>query len=106
MDEKERYLTHWGYTPDTPEAEVAWEQKLNMTYGAATHHVMPDIQAYQSMVTGEMIQSRSVHREHLRRHNVIEIGNEDKYLKPKPKETAPGLKQRIAEISAEKLRYR
>ena len=28
------------------------------------HHVMPDIQPYQSMVDGSMITSRSRHREH------------------------------------------
>ena len=38
--------------------------------------VMPDIQPYQSMADGSMITSRSQHREHLRAHNCIEIGNE------------------------------
>jgi hypothetical protein len=38
--------------------------------------VMPDIEPYQSMITGEVIQSRSRHREHLREHGCIEIGNE------------------------------
>lgn len=45
-----------------------------------THLVMPDIKPYQSMVTGEMISSRSKHREHLREHGCIEIGNETKPL--------------------------
>lgn len=40
--------------------------------------VIPDIQPYKSMVTGEMITSRSHHRDHLKRHNKIEIGNEIK----------------------------
>lgn len=38
--------------------------------------VMPDIEPYKSMITGETIQSRSRHREHLREHGCIEIGNE------------------------------
>ena len=38
--------------------------------------VIKDIEPYQSMVTGERIRSRSHHREHLRDHNKIEIGNE------------------------------
>jgi len=38
--------------------------------------IMPDIQPYQSMITGEMIGSRSTHRNHLRQHNCIEVGNE------------------------------
>lgn len=38
--------------------------------------VMPDIQPYQSMIDGTMITSRSQHREHLKAHGCIEIGNE------------------------------
>lgn len=46
-------------------------------------NVMPDIQPYKSMVTGEIIGSRSTHKKHLRQHNVIEVGNE-KLSPPKP----------------------
>lgn len=38
--------------------------------------VMGDIKPYRSMVTGEMIMGRRQHREHLRQHHVIEVGNE------------------------------
>lgn len=41
--------------------------------------IVPDIAPYQSMITGEMITSRSRHREHLRQHDCFEVGNE---LKP------------------------
>lgn len=68
--------------------------------------VMNDIQPYKSMITGEMITSRSQHRDHLKAHKVIEVGNETKYLQPKPKQLPPGLKERIREIAAEKLRYK
>jgi hypothetical protein len=47
---------------------------------AVAHNVMPDIEGYQSQVTGEWIGSRSKHREHLCDHGMIEIGNEVKYL--------------------------
>lgn len=39
-------------------------------------YVQGDIKPYQSMVTGEMIESRSQHRDHLKRHGKVEIGNE------------------------------
>lgn len=45
--------------------------------------VINDIQPYKSMQTGEMITSRSTHRQHLKQHGLIEIGNE------KIKETKP-----------------
>jgi hypothetical protein len=40
--------------------------------------VMNDIQGYKSMQTGEWIGSRSQHREHLKEHRLVEIGNEVK----------------------------
>ncbi len=65
--------------------------------------VMGDIQPYQSMINGQMITSRSTHREHLRQHGCIEVGNETKYLKPKPMTPPPGLKQRLIEVANSKL---
>lgn len=41
-----------------------------------TAYIMPDIQGYKSMATGEWISSRSQHRDHLKRNGLIEIGNE------------------------------
>ena len=38
--------------------------------------IMPDIQPYQSMVDGSIITSRSRHREHLRQHRCVEVGND------------------------------
>ena len=45
---------------------------------ARTHMVAGDIKPYRSMETGEIISSRSRHREHLKRHGLIEVGNEIK----------------------------
>lgn len=66
--------------------------------------VSTDIQPYQSMVTGEIINSRSRHREHLRDHNLLEVGNETKYLQPKPLSPPPGLKETLVRVANEKLR--
>ena len=55
--------------------------------------IMPDIKEYKSMQTGERITSRSRHREHLRKHNLIEIGNEKIPVKKIP--DVPGLRQEI-----------
>jgi len=43
--------------------------------------VIPDIAPYQSMVTGELITSRSKHREHLRAHGMQEVGNDSSLRK-------------------------
>ena len=38
--------------------------------------IMPEIEPYRSMITGELITSRAKHREHLRRHGMVELGND------------------------------
>lgn len=73
----------------------------------AGHYVMGDIQPYKSMVDGSIIGSRSVHREHLRAHGCVEIGNETKHLfQRKPLQSPPGLKQTLIEVANAKLRYK
>ena len=46
--------------------------------------IMTDIQPYKSMIDGSMITSRSHHRNHLKDHNCIEVGNEKMESKPAP----------------------
>jgi hypothetical protein len=67
--------------------------------------IVPDIKPYQNMVDGKMVEGRRQHREFIKRNNLIEIGNDVKY-ETKAQTVAPGLKQTIIEIAAEKLRYR
>lgn len=102
-DEKTRYLKFWGYKLGTPEAEQAWSEKCAMTHRQSAA-VITDIEAYQSMVTGEMIEGRKAHREHLKRHNLVELGNET-LNPPKVREPAGNLKEQIARQVYSKLRY-
>lgn len=63
-------------------------------------HVMQDIEPYRSVVTGELIGGRHQHREHLKRHNLVEIGNEpvkERKRVPLPP-LAPDIKRTIAEL--------
>lgn len=70
------------------------------SYEPAAPYVIPDIQPYQSMQTGEMITSRSQHRAHLRQHGLIEIGNEVKaaMTQHRPKDDREGRRRAIAEV--------
>ena len=49
---------------------------------------MPDIKPYKSMLTGEIVNSRSRHREHLRERGYVEVGN-DSSLNPGPYKGIP-----------------
>lgn len=57
--------------------------------------IMKDISPYKSMITGETIMGRRQHREHLRQHGCIEVGNEK--LTPKPR-TLPSREDRRRDI--------
>lgn len=58
-----------------------------MQYDAKIY-IMPDIAPYKSMADGTMITGRAMHREHLRKHNCFEVGNETMKTEiPKAKDT-------------------
>lgn len=64
--------------------------RLSMSQVLSAAYVQSDIQPYKSMVTGEMIGSRSAHRSHLKQHGYEEIGTEK--IKPRKHVDCPGLK--------------
>lgn len=76
-----------------------------MTRCLSAPSVMPDIQPYRSMATGEMITSRSQHRNHLKSRGLVEIGDQhDAHVKQveqrkKEKEKAESIRLR-QEIAA------
>lgn len=66
--------------------------------------IMPEIEPYRSTITGEIITSRAKHKEHLRRHGYVELGN-DSSLHAKYKgmpDTAPQQRKEllIAQVNA------
>lgn len=96
---RQRYIQD----PQTLELVPA-EEFYSSRQEARAPMVMPDIQPYQSMVTGEMIGGRRQHREHLRAHNVVEVGNELDKATPKPWEPPKGLKEQIIRAAHHHLR--
>ena len=62
-------------------------------------NIMPDIKPYKSMIDGREITSRSRHREHLKQHGMIEVGNDSSlYRKPQPIKSPPGLKETVIRV--------
>ena len=74
----------------------------------ADYHIMPDIKPYRSMADGTVVNSRSSHREMLKRNNCFEVGNDSSLFKGrKPLQPPPGLKEKIiraVELEERKLR--
>lgn len=108
QSDKEYYLEFWGYKLGTSEAEEAWKQKEEMTRREAPM-VISDIEGYISQVDGTWIKSRSHHRNHLKEHRMIELGN-DVPMKHKEakisKQSQEARKRQIAELAYAKLNYR
>jgi len=106
--DKDHYLEFWGFTLGSPEAEQAWKEKEKMTHREAPM-VMSDIEGYISQVDGTWIKSRSHHRNHLKQHRMIELGN-DVPMQHKPAEinqkSQEARKRQIAELAYAKLNYR
>ena len=108
QSDKEFYLEFWGFTLGTPEAEAAWKEKQEMTAREAPM-VISDIEGYVSQVDGTWIKSKSMHRDHLKQHRMIELGN-DVPMQHKPAEVSrksqEARKRQIAELAYSKLNYR
>ena len=65
--------------------------------------VLGDIQPYQSQITGEIIEGRRQHREHLRAHNCVEVGNDFDNRPQKAVVPNDGLKQRLIDVFNSKM---
>ena len=68
--------------------------------------VFGDIKPYRSMCDGRMVEGRAQHREHLKFHNVVEVGNDMDNRPRKPMTPPPGLKDRIIAVANERLRHK
>ena len=103
--DKEKYLDFWGFQLGTPEAEEAWKQKQEMTRREAPT-VISDIAGHISMADGTYIDSRSKHRENLKRNHCIELGNDVPMQQKAPemsRQSQEARKRQIAELAYAKL---
>ena len=107
-DDREKYLAYWNIPFDSLEAEKEWKQKQEMTVKEAPI-VISDIEGHISMADGSWIDSRSKHRENLKRNGCIELGNDVPLQQKAPemsKKSQEARKRQIAELAYAKLNYR
>jgi len=108
MTDKEYFVEWWTPTVGREEAEKSWEEKEKQIRRVAPM-VASDIGGYISQVDGSWIESRSKHRDHLKRHGMVELGNDvintHKNIEISRK-SQEERKRTIAEVAYEKLRYR
>ena len=56
--------------------EIKAKKRTEKTFSKAAHNIMKDIEPFLSPVDGTYVTSRSELREHEKRHNVRQIGND------------------------------
>ncbi|WP_428331960.1 hypothetical protein [Novosphingobium sp.] len=113
--DQDRYIAwcmHWGVEPTSavdlrrlyfgirddgsPEIEAEWQRKLaHRRAGSPTFH-QGEIYDYKSIIDGEHVNSRHKHHDHMRKHNVFEIGNEIDALMDRPETPMPDLRAEMA----------
>lgn len=78
-----------------------WVRDEKLLRREPSPQLIRDIDPYKSMATGEIIASRSRHRDHLRDHNCIEVGNEKMESKPVPQKAnrREALHRQLADMS-------
>jgi hypothetical protein len=104
--DEEFFLEWWIPTIGEEAAKASWQDKLaKKTRVAPT--VISDIEGHISMADGTWVDSRSKHRENLKRNGCIELGN-DVPIQQKKHELSTRerehLKRTIAEVTHAKLR--
>ena len=75
--DKDKFLEFWTPTYGEEETLKLWERKLaSLGVPQKSVEVISDITPYVSMIDGSLITSRSKHKQHLKEHGCIEVGNE------------------------------
>jgi hypothetical protein len=107
LSDEDYFMEIWTPTLGLEEAKKSWLEKQNQPK-QLTHMIQSDIEGYVSQVDGSWIKSRSHHRNHLKQHRMIELGN-DVPTQHKPIEISrksnETRKRQIAEMAYEKLKY-
>jgi hypothetical protein len=63
--------------------ELVWARSGALRESAAGPQIVPDIEPYRSMIDGSVIDGRKRHRDHLRAHGCVEVGNDTAHLRPR-----------------------
>lgn len=89
----------WGaiWKLEGEELDRQWEAKQNMHQRQAGYYIISEeknYKPYKSMQTGEIIEGRKAHRDHLKSHGLVEMGNEQPKSRPIQHDTS-GIKQEL-----------
>lgn len=101
---KSRFVYDRGEVIYAEEGGVITVNKMEKTEDAG-FYVIPDCQPFKSMINGQIINSKSTYRHHLKEHGCVEVGNDSTVLNPvrKPMKSPPGLRQELIRTAKQKF---
>jgi hypothetical protein len=108
QSDEDFFIEWWTPTIGEEAAKASWLDKVAMKTRAAPT-VISDIPGHISMADGTWVDSRSKHRENLKRNGCVELGNDvpmqrkEAQISTKSQEAR---KRQIAELAYAKLNYR
>jgi len=105
--DEEFFLEWWTPTIGEEAAKASWQDKVAMRSRVAPT-VISDIAGHISMADGSWIDSRSKHRENLKRNGCVELGNDvptGQKVHEFSRKEQQERKQQITEIAYSKLNY-
>jgi hypothetical protein len=71
--------------PNIVDGELVWVRPGSLDDDTAEGpQVVRDLQPYRSMIDGSVIDGRKRHRDHLKAHGCVEIGNDTSHMQRKP----------------------
>ena len=106
--DEEFFIEWWTPTIGEEAAKASWLDKVAMKSMVAPT-IISDIPGHISMADGTWIDSRSKHRENLKRNGCVELGNDVPLQQNTPemsRKSQEERKRQIAEITYAKLNYR
>lgn len=95
---KDIFDGQWKWIDDEPGVKFALPKRTERR----AFQIVPDIEPFISPIDGKVVSGRAQKREHMRRHDVEELGNE----KPKPSVIKPARVEPAGPVIAEEFRRR
>lgn len=90
-----------GMLAEYQDGELVWVRDGVSDDAEAGPQVVRDLQPYRSMIDGTVIDGRKRHRDHLRAHGCVEVGNDTTHLKARTPIAPTSLKPLLHSLLAD-----
>lgn len=91
-----------GMVAEYEDGELVWA-RTDAVAGRKTEgpQIVQDIAAYRSMIDGSVIDGRKRHRDHLKAHGCVEVGNDTSHMKRTPQPVGQSRKESLHRLLAD-----